>query len=294
MSPDASLLEIDANAFREGYDRGPFRIAHRLADHPLFTLARLVELGRRLPADSVEYNAGDVPVGLDPAKTPHTGLSVEETIRRIETCRSWMVLKHVEQDPEFRDLLHRCLDEIRVHAERLDPGMVEREGHVFVSSPGSVTPIHIDHEQNFLLQIRGTKTIRQWDRADRSVLAAHDLERIHDGGHRNIPYRDDFEAKARVFELRPGDGLHFPVHAPHWVKNGPEVSISFSVTWKTPAVLREGALWRINARLRRRGMHPSPPGAHPTRDAMKWLAYRTMSGLKHLVRPDTRHDDAGY
>lgn len=278
-----ALLDLDPVAFREHFGRAPFRIRHRLAGHPLFELPRLVRLGASHPAALVEYNAGDVSIGLDPAVTPRTGLSVEETIRRIETCRSWMVIKHVERDAEYGALLDRCLDEVGVLAEAVDPGMCEREGHVFVSSPGSVTPFHMDHEHNFLLQVRGKKSIRQWDPVDRSVLTEEDLERFYDGAHRNLPYRDEFEAKARTFELEPGDGLHFPINAPHWVKNGDAVSISFSVTFKTPRALRRGALLRVNGRLRGRGWRPSPPGEHPSRDAMKWFLYRAARGARRLV-----------
>lgn len=283
MTGAPPFLVLDPAAFREGFDRGPFRIGHRLADHPLFALPRLVRLGAAHPPELVEYNAGAVPIGLDPASTPRTGLCVEETIRRIEACRSWMVIKHVERDPEYRALLEGALDEVGALSEALDPGMCEREGHVFVSSPGSVTPFHLDHEHNFLLQIRGSKTIRQWDRDDRAILAEDDLERFYDGAHRNLPYRDEFEAKARAFELAPGDGLHFPINAPHWVKNGDAVSVSFSVTFKTPRALRRGALLRVNARLRRRGWKPSPPGRHAGRDAAKWLLFRAARGAKRLL-----------
>lgn len=285
------FLVLDAVAFREGFDRRPFRIGHRLAGHPLFDLPRLVRLGASHPAALVEYNAGDVPIGLDPARTPRTGLSVEETIRRIEGCRSWMVIKHVERDPEYRALLHGALDEVAALSEGIDPGMCEREGHVFVTSPGSVTPFHMDHEHNFLLQVRGTKTIRQWDRDDRSVLAEEDLERFYDGAHRNLPYRDEFEAKARVFELEPGDGLHFPINAPHWVKNGDAVSVSFSITFKTPRALRRGALLRVNARMRARGGRPSPPGLHPARDAVKWGLFRAARAAKRVL--GRREDPTG-
>jgi hypothetical protein len=277
------LLELDAAAFRAGFDRTPFRIRHRLADHPLFALERIVRLGATHPERLVEYNAGDVPIGLDPAQTPRTGLSVEETIRRIETCRSWIVVKHVERDPEYRALLDACLDEVAVHSEGLEPGMTEREGHLFVSSPGAVTPFHLDHEQNFLLQVRGRKTMRVWDRSDPDVLPVEAVERFFDGAHRNLPWHDGLDTKASVFELAPGDGLHVPVLSPHWVRNGDAVSVSFSVTFKTRRVLRLGALHRVNARLRRRGLRPSAPGTHPARDAVKWAAFRVVRGAGRLV-----------
>ena len=44
------------------------------------------------------------------------------------------------------------------------------EGFIFVSSPGSVTPYHIDPERNFLLQVRGNKTMHMFDGSDRSLL----------------------------------------------------------------------------------------------------------------------------
>src|SRR5262245_63771662 len=99
--PSATAVRPAAGANPEHFARRPFVVRHRLTDHPLFALPRLIELARMLPEDRVEYNAGDVPVSLDPARTPRTGLSIDETIRRIEECRSWMVFKNVERDPEY-------------------------------------------------------------------------------------------------------------------------------------------------------------------------------------------------
>ena len=41
----------------------------------------------------IEYNAGNLSVSQDPALTPMNGLSISETLRRIEECESWMALK---------------------------------------------------------------------------------------------------------------------------------------------------------------------------------------------------------
>src|SRR5262245_3957931 len=98
--PQAGPLLDPGSAFDTDFCRRPFLMHHRLGDHSLFDLTRLAELATLLPPTSVEYNAGDLPISVDPQKTPHTGLSIEETVRRIEQCRSWMVLKNVEQDPD--------------------------------------------------------------------------------------------------------------------------------------------------------------------------------------------------
>jgi hypothetical protein len=277
------LLELDSTGFRAQFGRAPFLVRHHLAGHELFSLSRLVELSTRLPASRVEYNAGDVPLSLDPAKTPRTGLSAQETIRRISECKSWLVLKNVEQDPQYGALLDRCLAEVGGLSQAVSPGMTDRESFIFVSSPGSVTPYHMDPEENFLLQIRGSKAMRVFDPSDPSVLSEGEVERFYSGAHRNLVFRDEIRAKARVFELSPGLGVHVPPTAPHWVLNGAEVSVSYSITFQTKASLRRAQAHRINAELRRWGLRPSPVGQSPLRDGLKQIAFRAKSRAERLL-----------
>lgn len=279
----APLLDIDGETFRTHFDRKPFLIGHRLGDHPLFELSRLIELARRMPEASSEYNAGDVPVGLDPSQTPRTGLSVEETIRRIVECRSWLVLKNVEQDEDYRDLLGLCLDEVRTHSEALFPGMMKPEAFIFISSPNSVTPYHIDPEHNFLLQLRGSKKLHLFDGRDRSVLTEEELEKYYGGAHRNLTYRSEVQDKAMVFELTPGHGLHFPVTFPHWVRNGDGVSVSFSITFYTPDLDRRRSVHQLNGWLRKRGWQPRPFGQSPWRDGVKYFTARLWRRIRSLL-----------
>src|SRR5215467_13054028 len=220
---DSNLLEIDAAEFRANFNRSAFLFRHHLKGHPLLDLGRLIKLAASLPEQHVEYNAGDLPVSIDYYSTPRTGLSAEETIRRIEDCCSWMVLKRVEDDPDYRRLLDDCLDEVQPLSDLLEPGMYERAGSICVSSPGAVTPYHMDHEINFLLQVRGSKTIHTFDRWDRSVLSEQALERYFCGTtiDRNMELSQASAGKAKIFELSDGYGLHIPTTSPHFVKNGP-------------------------------------------------------------------------
>ena len=277
--PDA-LLDIDARAFAENFDRRPFLIGHRLCDHPLFALERVLGLAKALPASSVEYNAGDLPIGCDPSDTPRTGLSVEDTIKRIEDCRSWMVLKNVEADPEYRALLARCLSEVEVHSEPLLPGATHPEAFIFLSSPGSITPYHMDPEHNFLLQIRGSKQMTLFDR---EIVPEEQRERFHRGAHRNMPFAQDYLERSVVVELQPGQAVHVPVALPHFVKNGAGVSISFSITFRTPDLYRRGEVHALNGMLRDRGFNPAPVGSHPSRDAMKSLTMRALRRTSRML-----------
>jgi hypothetical protein len=276
-------LGIDPARFSARFDRQPFIVRHRLSDHPLFALPRLIELARTLPEDRVEYNAGDVPVSLDPARTPRTGLSIDETIRRIEECRSWIVFKNVERDPDYRALLDACLDQVREHSEPIEPGMDRREGFIFVSSPDSVTPYHMDPEHNFLLQIRGRKRVSLFDGDDRTVLSELELEKFYARGHRNLAFDDVKQPKAQVFELTAGDGLYFPVTWPHWVKNGSEVSVSFSITFRTASSDRREVLYHVNERLGRLGIRLPPVGRSKLADDAKYRAFRALARARRLL-----------
>ncbi|MBC8007544.1 MAG: cupin-like domain-containing protein, partial [Prolixibacteraceae bacterium] len=199
--PGRHLLQMDPQMFRRCFDRMPFLIGHHLAGHPLFELSRLTRLSQTLPEANVEYNAGDIPISLAADQTPRNGLSPEETIRRIAQCKSWLVLKNVEHDPEYGALLHRCLGEVARHSEPIRTGMCLAQAFIFISSPGSVTPYHMDPEHNFLLQIRGSKRIRLFDGRDRSILSEEELEQHYGGAHRNLVYRDDLATKGWTFEL---------------------------------------------------------------------------------------------
>lgn len=269
------FISDDLDRLRDYYPERPGKLAHRLAGHPLLTLESLVELGRRLPRETVEYNAGNLPYGVDPDAVGRTGLSVEETIRGIEHCGSWMVLKHVDQDPAYKALLDEALDELAQVIEPISGEMLTRVGFIFVSSPDAVTPFHLDPEHNVLLQIRGSKTMMIVP-GDADVVPDEKHEAYHVGGHRNVPWAEDYEARGQKFELAPGDAVHVPLMWPHWVKNGPAPSISFSITWKSRWVYEEADARGMNHLLRKWGMNPAPPAAFPRSNAGKANAYRAI------------------
>lgn len=273
-------LEIDPETFRTHFNRKPFLIRHHLCDHPLFRLSNLANLARTLPPGIVEYNAGNIPVSLpDQDKTPYTGLSAEETVRRIEEYRSWMVLKRAEADPECFGVLNQCLDEIQMLSEPIEPGMCEREAAIFVTSPGSVTPYHMDKEINFLLQIRGSKTISVFCASDREVVSEVELERHFTGAaiRRNMVFHERYQERATVFELKAGYGIHIPTTDPHWIKNGDAVSVSFSNGFKTSASLRRGMIYNLNGRIRKLGLRPADYGKGALRDTMKLQVLRAIN-----------------
>ena len=285
-----NYMELESEAFTN-LDRTPFPVRHNLAHHPLFDLDRLLELSRRLPPGCAEFNKGDVPVYVSPEQTPTTGLTLQDTIRTIETSGSWVVLKQVQEDPEYRSLLDRCLDDVEALSGETVDWMSDRVGFIFISSAGAITPCHLDPESNFLLQISGTKTIHI---GDLSLVNPLDLERYFTGGHRNVSPPEEFESRAGKFTLEPGDGVHVPFTAPHWVANGEGVSVSFSVTFQTPQNRRSAIVHKVNAHLRKTGIDPAEPGQSRIRDTIKVCGFNAARRARKIAKvARTRNHSTG-
>lgn len=276
---EITWLDIDRAQFDANFPHTPFPVKHRLVDHPLFKIDRLLELAKSLPESHVEYNAGDIPLNMGSQASPRTGLSAEETIRRIQEAKSWMVIKNVEANPDYSALLDECLSQVHDWSEGVVSGMFNKEGFIFLSSPNSKTPFHVDPEHNFLLQIRGSKTVAIFDPHDDAVATNEEIERGLYGGVRNLTYTPEKEKRAKLFDLTPGKGVHFPVAAPHWVKNGPEVSVSFSITFRSKQSEREEALRHFNLAMRNKGWTPSKLGQSVARDGLKYLMFRVVRRL---------------
>lgn len=270
-------------ALRAFYPARPGTLRHRLVDHPLLRLEALAALAQRMRPVDVEYNRGDLPVGIDPEATPSNGLGIAETIDSIERCQSWMVLKFIEQDEAYRALLHEALAPLRALVAQTTGEMLKMEGFVFISSPGAVTPFHFDPEHNILLQIRGRKRMTVFPAHDEAVAAGPQHEAFHRGGHRNLPWRDELAAKGVGFELEPGSALYVPVKAPHWVKNGPEPSVSLSITWRSEWSFHEEYARGFNNMLRGLGFSPAAPRPFPHRNLAKSVAYRALRKAQGLL-----------
>ena len=212
---------------------------HRLPDHPLLSIEALAQLGESLPASEVEYNPGNVPIGIRPEDVPSNGLSIGETIRRIDSNGSWAVLKNIENVAAYRTLLMDLLGELEPVVIPRTGAMLTPQGFIFISSPGSITPFHFDPEHNILLQLKGRKVMNVWPAGDERFAHRREHERYHTGGHRNLPWEEAYKGDAQQVPLGPGDAVLMPVMAPHFVANGDAPSISLSITWRSEWSYRE-------------------------------------------------------
>ena len=84
--------------------------------------------------------------------------SVQEAIESIENSDAWVVLSHVEYEPEYRPILETTIcDVLRLTKRNLLSKVKWFEAILFVTSPNRLTPYHLDRECAWLLQIQGNK-----------------------------------------------------------------------------------------------------------------------------------------
>ena len=288
----ARISIADADQFRT--DR-VHAIHHDFHRHPLLQMDALAELARSL------YASGQCRF-ISPETTPDApfdhrgadlaGRSIDEVFDRIDQPGSWVALYNVETHPGYRLLLEEITETVRPLVERQEPGIFGVGGFIFISAPPSVTPFHIDRENNFWLQIRGRKLMHVWDPTDSEVVSPPDREAfIVNADLDNVRLKPGHEARSRRFDVGPGDGVYFPSTAPHmtlsdrcWVRPCDAVSVSIGVVFYTSRTRRMARLHVLNRTLRRLGLKPVPPGASPWRDAIKYPLACAVASFKKRFR----------
>ena len=249
------LLHIDEDEWLANAGRTPFLFTHELATDPRLAHDAVVDLAGRLKTEDVEINQADLPTVMDSDHVPELDGEPAQLARDIESMSRWMALSYIEQVPEYHEVVHGALQSAGPAVATWGGGMQKLEGYIFLSAPNAITPAHVDHEHNFLLQINGTKnvTIGSFHGGDEEQRALEGMYSGHYGRTRGLP--DD----ARTFTIAPGQGVYIPPRAVHMIENTGAMSISLSLVWHTPELDRASRVYALNAKLRRLGLDPRPP-----------------------------------
>lgn len=296
-----ALLRVDEGSIwrADGKPFDPLQVArtrHTLSTHPLLQLPRLRKLAVSLAGTShVKYALPNRKAG----STFHTFSEAEarkdvaSTFDHIEEAGNWVAFYFLEDDPEYGALLRETLDGMKPQVEPSDPGMHGYSLFMFIASPPTVTPFHIDRENNFNVQIMGRKRLRVWTAQDRVAVPDVAIEDyfVRDT-QRSLRYHEDLDARALDFDLGPGEGVYIPSAAGHyvtteegtWAQPGNRVSVSLAMTYFTAASTRRARAHLLNAFLRSRfSVTPMSPGKSDLVDHLKQpLAQMLIQSRKWL------------
>ena len=265
----APLIDVTTPELADAFGHSACPVRHRVdTGHPLLTREALVARAAAWPDPLVEHHRADLPFLLPDGKRTRLPLPAADVVRGIDDNGCWVVLWSLENTPQYEAFLEECLAGVDPLAAR-EGGRTTSGLNLLVSSPGAVVPVHFDMHHNFLLQVEGTKEVMIGSYRDPAVTQRA-VDRYYDERNNNARQLPDIVS---TFVLGPGDGLYIPPFAFHWVRGGPEASVGVSCGFRTRSTELTNRVHRINARLRRAGLHPAPPGRSALRDRAKVTAF---------------------
>jgi hypothetical protein len=253
---------------------------HRLKETGLFTHEALAGLIEKCPADHYNINT----MGYDPAnpewREGEVGdTSGADTMTAIQNGRMWLNMRKVgEFDARYQMVLDQIFDEF----EAVVPGLetFKRNIGILVSSPKVQVFYHVDVPGQSLWQVEGQKRVYIYPPRD-PFLSKESLEGIILGlTEEEIPYKKSFDDHAEVYDLEPGQALHWPLNGPHRIDNADCLNISVTTEHWTSEIRNSYAVNYANGVLRRklgmRTLSAAPEGMHVYPKAALALAHKKL------------------
>jgi hypothetical protein len=289
MTAGAGHICNDPSVDRFPQARGaqPYGFCHDLAGLELFSFDYLTTLAASYAPYPADYfvSMGAPDPGASFYSVKHGMCRPEEALGHLDTGGFRVLLKRPElHDSRYHDLFEEIASEVTQRGEPARGRILRQEATILINSPGTITPFHFDPEAAYFSQITGEKTYHVYSP---KVVSEAELERFYVGGvisiaQLGIGHRDP--ACEHVFRLAPGKGLFQPQNAPHWVETGPGPAVSYTVVFETEAQRTLGLVRAYNCYLRRLGLEPAFPGAHPSIDVCKAGAMRMVLPLRQHAR----------
>ncbi len=222
------------------------------------------------------------------------GRSVDQVFDSLDTPGTYIAIYEAQADPEFRKVVDDVISAGKGLLSGDDGEIFDTDAYVFISCAPTVTPFHIDRENNFFLQIRGVKHMSVWQPDDRDTVSEAAVEGwiVHQTLEDVRFDQSRLPFAAVDGDLRAGEGVFMPPTAAHMTQTetpGGEVSVSVGFVFYSKASKRRANVYAWNAIQRRLGIAPAPPGVSALRDYVKFLlgfvSIRALSALGRLPKP---------
>jgi uncharacterized RmlC-like cupin family protein len=284
-----ALVDLDAGELRAAFGQHPLRLRHALTGHPALSLDALARVAAAHPAELVEHHRADLPLLLPTGEAEALPLPAGDVVTGIRDNGCWVVLWCLERAAGYRGLVDGSIAPVRAIVPASEGRLGPTDGLALVASPGAVVPAHLDNNHNVLFQVEGTKELFVGEFLD-AREQHRQVERRYGPSGLNHDRLPDVVTR---HELRPGDAIYLPPFTTHWVVGGSDVSVALSCSFTTAASRRAQQVHAYNARLRRLGLDPRPPGSDARRDGAKvaalraWLRARTLRDRISRLRSRT-------
>jgi len=275
------------------------RLRHNFSGHPGLTIEALRGLANRLQArDRSHVKFIDPSARVDSRLHHRTdapdGRTIDQVFDSLDTPGTYIAIYEAQADPEFRQVV----DDVIGAGKRLLSGdhaeIFDTDAYVFISCAPTVTPFHIDRENNFFLQLRGTKHMSVWQPDDRETVPEAAVEGwiVHQTLEDVVLDEARLPHAAIDGDLESGEGVFMPPTSAHMTQTetpGGEVSVSVGFVFYSKASKRRANIHAWNAIQRRLGLTPASPGTRSLVDSVKFVlghvSIRALSAIGKLPKP---------
>jgi hypothetical protein len=265
-----ALFNVDRPVLTSSLDREPFGFTHRISGHELFELDQLGRLASLYDERDYFVASGAPEAATRFYAVRHSDCKPVQAIDRLAAGNQRVLLKRPENyDSRFRELLHTLFDEIARQRGGIGGKVVRLDGSILISSAATITPFHFDPEITFFFQVAGEKIYHVYSpkAVSESELEQFYVRNVLNVAQVSLAGRDP--AHEHVFALAPGNGMHQPRHAPHWVETTGSITVSYTISFETDATRSLDLVRAFNFYERKLGLSPAAVGAKPNADRLK-------------------------
>ena len=235
------------------YSHQPMRAGHRLHEAPQFTNEALAELIERMPRSHYHVNSMGAH-GHDRStwrEGQMDGLTGSEVLSAVCNGQIWVSLQRLEEiDSDYADMLEQIYAELEARVDGFKS--YKQSLGLLISSPKAQVYYHCDIPGQSLWQIRGRKRVYVYPNTE-PFLTPEFMETIILGetDEEGMPYSAWYDDHATVYEVEPGEMLHWPLNAPHRVENMDCLNVSFTTEHWNNDLRASYAVHYANGILRR-------------------------------------------
>jgi hypothetical protein len=256
------------------YPEQPFEFNHFIDDTSLLTLDEIAKAAEEMPVNLLEYTTTvEIPQNI----------SHGELVRSVVESKKWIFLRNLEYIPRYKIFMKSVINALVKYG--IQNQVIENlkdyfnpMSFIFISSPHIVTPFHIDPEHNFLFQISGIKKVYVNNSFMQPIISDQEVENFYvDEVGFILKFDPVYLSSLDAIDLTPGKGVYIPVAYPHMVFNGDNVSISYSLTFRTKVSDRHRKVHLVNRALRLLGLTPRKYGESDISDLLKYQLFPLLN-----------------
>lgn len=276
----------DETSARFQKDIVPFK--HGLKETGLFSDEALIELLNKHPSNQLDVcTMGYVGSNLFPNKFQtgdFRGVDGEVLLEAAKAGKVWInVRRGMNIHPEYKDVLDQMYGGI---AQKTGGKAYNANGGILISSPVAKVPYHFDKTETILWHVRGEKSMYLYPMTEKFIPdRAYEATMLSDLED-DLPYHEDFDKEAKVFDLEEGQALSWPLNMPHRVDNK-TFCVSVTTEYSTRESGMKNAAMIANATLRQRfGIEASYSSASPLNRQVKSVFGRAIRKAGLAVQAD--------